>query len=374
MTNALAAPWMPPQWDDARVALIKKIICPPTAKAEDFEYFVAWCRRSGLDPMMKQAFLVERKAKDANGNWNVRHEPMAAEAGMAAVADAQADYLGMKAAVVYAGDVFAIDEAAQTIEHKWSVEAREKAGNRVIGAWAHARRQGRDTPLVFIRTEQRIQTRYDNGKQVPTSFWLKDTPGMIVKCARAMAYRLCYPNLFSGVPIREELGDDDSTPPAPLPPSSPSTSGVDRLAARLGVAPKPLVASSPATLTTSSVVATEPEPVPVHHFEPPPVPDAAPDTSPSSETTVPVAEAAAAKVLTRIEFGPHKGTFITDATLVQLQESIALGEHRLEEANSKTPPPKWVKPTQANIDAMEEEVGARAVRDLSSAPQGDEPF
>lgn len=363
MSTALAAPWTPPAWDAERIALVRKIICPPTARAEDFEYFVAWCKRTGLDPFVKQAYLVERKSKGPDGTWHVRHEPMAAEAGMAAVADAQADYLGIASAAVYAGDSFEIDEAAGTVRHVWSLELREKAGNRVIGAWAHAKRQGRTTPLVWLRVEQRIQTRYDNGKQVPTQFWTKDTAGMIAKCARAMAFRLCYPNLFSGVPIREELGDDDAPQPTQVESGQVQLDvrGADRLASKLGL----LKAQPPAAaaLVAAAAVATERftddelEQAAAEHAarteplmqEPPraspPVPDSPPDVTPSGETTAAL----------RVSFGPQKGKAITELTLVELDESIALGFRKVQE----NPQASWAAATRAAVQELMQEKDRR---------------
>jgi hypothetical protein len=203
--------WNAPEWTDERKALARKAVTPPSATEAEFEFFLAWCQRTGLDPFIKQAFLVERSSK-VNGEWVKKHEPLAAESGMAARADALPDFRGMKCGTVCAGDVFAIDEEAQTVTHKWNLADRLKAGGgtaKVIGAWAHAQREGRTIPITWLPIETRIGTRNDNGKQVATQFWAKDPAGMISKCARAEQYRRAYPNIFGGVFIREELREEE---------------------------------------------------------------------------------------------------------------------------------------------------------------------
>lgn len=335
--KALPAVWTPPVWDADRITLVQKIICPPSASTADFEYFVAWCQRTGLDPFVKQAYLVERRSKGENGQWNTRHEPMAAEAGMAAVADAQADFEGVAGAAVYEGDAFEIDEATQTVRtHVWSETVRAKHGHKLVGAWAHARRRGRITPIVWLRVEQRIQTRWDSEarKNVPTSFWAKDPAGMISKCARAMAYRLCYPNLFSGVPIREEIDADDAREEAAPRPTLPeSHAGLSRLSAKLGITPRTSAAASverpgdaqPETVATEEVVS--------------------PSTPPSRGTP-------ASGIIT---FGPSKGTPIAGATLVELEDSIQVGEEKIAES----PAARWVPTTRVCLEEMRAEVHRR---------------
>lgn len=211
VTRAMPSKWVEVEWTAERIALAKKAVCPPTATDAEFEFFIAWCRRTGLDPFIKQAYLVERWDTASNSK---RHEPMAAEAGMAARADAQADFLGMRSGVVYAGDEFILDEDTQTIVHRWTPELRAKSGNRVLGAWAHGRRIGREVEITYLTLESRIGKKRDG---TVTQFWARDPAGQLRKCARADQYRRLYPNLFAGVYIEGEVLDDrevDITPPS----------------------------------------------------------------------------------------------------------------------------------------------------------------
>ena len=211
VTRAMPSKWVEVEWTADRIALAKKAVCPPTATDAEFEFFIAWCKRTGLDPFIKQAYLVERWDTVSNIK---RHEPMAAEAGMAARADAQPDFLGMRSGVVYAGDEFILDEDTQTIVHRWTPELRAKGGNRVLGAWAHGRRIGREVEITYLTLESRIGKKRDG---TVTQFWARDPAGQLRKCARADQYRRLYPNLFSGVYIEGEILDErevDITPPS----------------------------------------------------------------------------------------------------------------------------------------------------------------
>lgn len=373
--------WAPPVWDSERVALVRKAIAPPTASAADVEFFIAWCKRTQLDPFVKQAYFVERKSKDQHGNWIVRHEPMAAEAGMAARADVEADFQGMRSSAVYAGDVFEVDADAGLVTHKWNLEARTKAGNKLVGAWAHARRKGRDVPIVWLTVEQRVQTRWDQEtkKQVPTSFWTKDAAGMIAKCARAMAYRLAFPNLFSGVFIREELEADEVTG-GPVPPSSapaPDTSAVNRLASKLGVVLPELKTEQTVTVgdmpsaarfvTVQSTVGKDPKVEVVRvddhggglsSFEPPraspPVPDAPPDMTPSGETTAAPPPREDQGPL--LSFGKRKGEPLASLSTVTLEEALQEARDRVAKAKGKE---TWLPAAKDGITLVEKEIETR---------------
>jgi phage recombination protein Bet len=334
--------WSPPTWDDERIALAKKAVTPPTASAAEFEFFIAWCKRTSLDPFIKQAYLVERRSKSPSGEWMTKHEPMAAEAGMAALADAQGDFAGIKCATVYAGDKFAIDEDAQRVTHQWDLESRSKAGHRVLGAWAHAQRHGRVVPIVWLPIEARIQTRFDRQKNTeePTSFWKKDPSGMIAKCARAMSWRLAYPNLFSGVFIPEEMRDDDDvvdSKPTPALPTGPVVSRTAEVAAKV-------IAKIGGT-----IVQRPPEPMPAPT---PPGPAATPPVN-SDEPVV--------------QRGTHKGKPLAGLEAAELNQAIA--EHTAGLA--KTTEPSARKQVEGWLAALRGEQQKRMDEAVKAEPGAD---
>lgn len=359
--------WEAPQWNEERRALLKRAIVPPTASEAEFEFFVAWCQRTGLDPFIKQAYLVERRAKGPDGNWNVKHEPLASEAGMAARADAMPDFRGMRCAAVYAGDEFMIDEDTQTVTHRWSVAAREAKGNRVIGAWAHAKREGRTIPITWLPLKTRIQTRYDKEarKHVPTAFWERDPEGMICKCARAEQYRRTYANIFAGVFIREEMPEEiDVTPEAP--PARSSSSRSDALAARLNVPKvsaepvptKPAAAPTPPAASRSTVNAppkTPPKGKPAAAPAPKASPPVGEQHAPPREPPA-VSEAPEPHRPMTIKVAGGGSVELGAATLPQLEQAAADGRAWLHHF----PGHKDTAVVRERLEAIRQEIAERA--------------
>ena len=49
-------------WSAERVELVKRTICPRGIGEDEFQLFIEQCKRSGLDPLLKEAFCVARRA------------------------------------------------------------------------------------------------------------------------------------------------------------------------------------------------------------------------------------------------------------------------------------------------------------------------
>ena len=311
------AEFVAPVWDDARIALAKKTICPPGTSDQEFEYFIAWSKRTGLDPFIQQSYLVPRREKNASGQWVEKKVPMAAVAGMAARADSMPDYRGMRSGIVYVGDHFFVDEDQGIVEHKWTLEARLKAGNKMIGAWAHAKRDGRHIPVTYLTQPER-----DPGNGSP--FWSPaKAPAQLRKCCEAEQYRKAYPNIFSGVYIEGEYErvERDVTPALTTSSGMPDAK-TDALKAKLGVK------------TVSPASATVPDPTPT-------------PTSKKSEELPPV---------THVRHGKHKGKALVDLSTPELEEALAVTKRSL--ADSK-PGGWWIEPFKESVEAMINELERR---------------
>lgn len=193
--------------------LLKKMYAPQGCTDLELDFFFAYCLRTGLDPVLKQAYLVKRsvQVKTAQGEqWVDKWEPMSSEAGMAAKADGLPDFRGMLDGVVYENDVFEMDNVAQTVVHK---SAHPSKRGKMVGAWAHVQREGRKVPITFLTLGERIQTKRDG---TPTQFWAKMAPGQLLKCCRAEQWRQGWPNIFGGQYVAEEMStheEIDVTPP-----------------------------------------------------------------------------------------------------------------------------------------------------------------
>ncbi len=346
-TTTVISPWEPPTWDQKRRELARKSVCPPATTDDEFDFFMAWCMRTGLDPFIQQAYLVPRRVKDAAGNWVEKMQPQAAVGGMAARADALPDFRGMRSGIVYAGDEFMVDENAEdskaAITHRWSLEARIKSGGKdwkkkPIGAWAHIQRVGRVVPVTYLTLEERKPLKND-GTPLASPFWTDDkAPAQLRKCCEAEQYRKGYPNIFGGTYIGGEMEHaqerEVNAPPAAV--TSP-TGKSDALRGRLGVKP----VDAPKTVNAGAV------------------PN--PDAKPEAKKPPPIDE---------IRFGPHKGTKIADASGIELEEALKVAHEQLANSTGKE---SWLKSVREGVDAIDAEIDRREKGDGSAEDTGAVP-
>jgi phage recombination protein Bet len=218
------------QWTDERIDLIKRTICPKGISTDAFMLFIEQCRRSGLDPLLKQAFCVERRQNIGtydSPQWVNKHEFQPAEAGMLARAERFPDYEGVSAAEVFAEDPVSIDYGRGEVDHKVTPTQRKGA---LVGAWARVQRKGKVPTVVWVDFSEYVQK---NGKGNAMAMWAKMPQTMIRKVARVAALRTAYPETFGGLYVAGERPDDvdtseDAETPAPvtrekpaLPPPAP---------------------------------------------------------------------------------------------------------------------------------------------------------
>jgi phage recombination protein Bet len=323
--------WKPVEWNAERIDLARKTYAA-TATKEEFEFFIEWCRQTGLNPFLKQAFLIPRRQKIGD-KWAEKHEPLAAEAGMAARADSMPDFRGMKAAVVYAGDTFGIDEVSQTIVHEWTLAERAKHGNRVVGAWAHAKREGREIEITYLTLESRIGK---TSEGQATKFWATDPAGQLKKCARADQWRRAYPAIFNGVYIQEEMDRDEyEVNSAPVPTVVRPNGKSEALKERIKKAANQTVDASKAAPKKEAKQTT---------------------------ATIPI---------DCVRFGPFKGTLIKDVGSADLEEAIKEANRGLAQATGKE---AWVGPVKEGIKAISDELDRREKEPVpeDEAPAPDE--
>lgn len=388
MTSSLMKQQQPgaiaaPVWTQEQRDLIRKTICPPNTTDLEFEFFVTWCAQTGLNPMLKQAWLVPRKQKNpSTGRYEEKMEPQVAEIGMRARADEMPDYRGISGDAVYEGDEFMVDAEAGTVVHKYSLSARKAAGNKLLGAWARVRRENREPSLAFISLESRIQTYWDNDKKqhVTTPFWLKDPAGQISKCARAHVLRLAYPNVFAGqyiegeAPPREEIEVND--PPAPAG-ASASEELEARLRGKLKVVPvkydvlpkeKPLASDTtipwedPKEQSKKAEAAVSEALNAVES-------KAKEEAKPAKKKEDPKEAKKSDLPITHLRFGKAAGTLLADCSTVELEEAIDVAKRGIASLGNEKP--RWLDSTLEGIKAAQAEIARRAQED-SDVP-GEEP-
>src|SRR3954465_1810456 len=103
-------------WTRERIDLVKRTIIPQGCGDDEFSLFMEQCRRTGLDPLLKQCYMVERRARVYNrqtrqDDWVNKFEFQASEGGMASRAASFPDFRGIMGAAVYSGDELEINAA-----------------------------------------------------------------------------------------------------------------------------------------------------------------------------------------------------------------------------------------------------------------------
>lgn len=202
-------------WTKEQSELIRRTVCPKGISEDAFALFMVQCKRSGLDPLLKEAFCVPRRAKVGN-DWVEQHVFQPAEAGMLSRAERFPDFKGVQASAVYAEDDILIDMGAGTVKHAFNPAKRK---GQLVGAWARAERAGKLPVVVWVDFQGYVQQ---------TPLWSKIPNTMIEKCARVAALRKAYPEAFGGLYIAEEMPEETKAAPEskarkapPLPPEDP---------------------------------------------------------------------------------------------------------------------------------------------------------
>ena len=172
------------------VAEIKRTICP---KATDQEAanFLQLCRYMGLNPFVRDAYLI--KYGDQAASMVVGKDAFCKRA------DAHPQFAGMESGViVQTGD-------KEPVHRKGTLVLKEE---NIVGGWARVARGDRkldtDTTVAF--------SEFSTGR----AMWLKMPAVMIEKVAIVKALRTAFPATFSGLYDQAEMGIDLNEDMEPL--------------------------------------------------------------------------------------------------------------------------------------------------------------
>jgi phage recombination protein Bet len=227
-------------WTKERVELVKRTICPKGISDDAFALFMEQCKRSGLDPLLKEAFCVPRRQK-VGDSWVEAHVFQPAEAGMLARAERFPDYRGCQASAVYAEDDIIMDQGRGEVTHKFNPAKRK---GQLAGAWARVERTGKMPTLVWVDFQGYVQQ---------TPLWSKIPTTMIEKCARVAALRKAYPEAFGGLYIAEEMPEEKPAtetraakkPPLPPPEDPPALAESNIIEAQFRAASEQVIGMAP---------------------------------------------------------------------------------------------------------------------------------
>jgi len=288
-------------WSHERCELVRRTICPKGIGDDEFALFIEQCKRSGLDPLLKEAFCVARKHNGGSRErpvWTTKYEFQPSEAGMLARAERFPDFKGIQASAAYAEDEIIVDQGKGEVLHRFNPVKRKGA---LAGAWARVVRADKLPVVVWLDF---------GGYAQQSPLWAKIPMTMIEKCARVAALRKAYPEAFGGLYVREEMPAeefDDAPKAAPY--------------EALGVSEVPLKATF--------AQAQEEMPLPAANDAPAGAP--------------------------LVGFGPHKGKAATALSDPELTETLALAREKLIE----NPKARWAKAMKENLALIEREAAQR---------------
>ena len=170
--------------DREKIDLIKQTVAKGATDLE-LDLFLHACKRTGLDPLMKQIYAIKR--------WNAKagKEEMAIQTGIDGyrlIADRTGQYAGSDEATYMVGEDGYPDVASVTVY-------------KLVG--------GVRCPFgSSARWKEYCQT---NKQGEPTAMWTKMPYLMLAKCAEALALRKAFPAELSGVYTHEEMMQADTS-------------------------------------------------------------------------------------------------------------------------------------------------------------------
>jgi phage recombination protein Bet len=347
-------------WNRERVDLIKRTICPKGISDDEFALFIEQCKRSGLDPLLKEAFCVARRQNVGNRerpNWVTKYEFQPSEAGMLARAERFPDFKGIQASAVFAEDEIIVDQGKGEVVHRFNPAKRKGS---LVGAWARVVREGKLPVVVWLDFAGYVQQ---------TPLWAKIPTTMIEKCARVAALRKGYPEAFGGLYVREEMPPEEFDPVAPHEEPAPATgNGTYEVLGKPGAvkASFPALVPAPAPAKEEKVVEkavkadkgakAEKASAPTQQLamDVPPAP-VTPEGKEAAAAAEAPAEAPAHSSATVVAFGPYKGKTASELSDEELSETIDMAHEKLMEQ----PKARWAKAMRENLAALEAETELR---------------
>lgn len=181
----------PQEWlSDENKRIIRKQFFPPNATDSDMQYCIAVAKSFNLNPILKQIFFVERKAK-INGGWHSKIEPLAGRDSFLTLAHRSGKFAGIKS------DCFLKDKPV-FINGEWQ-------NKKELVAIAQVYKKGHETPFeAEVRYDEYVQ-RTNDGRI--TKFWAEKPETMLKKVAESQALRKAFD--ISGLYSIDENEEDN---------------------------------------------------------------------------------------------------------------------------------------------------------------------
>jgi phage recombination protein Bet len=178
-----------------KVDLLKRTICRG-ATDDELELFLHACKRTGLDPFMRQIYAVKRKEWDPDAGCKV--EKMVIQTGIDGyrlIADRTDRYMpGREPTFTYNDNGNLLSATAYVKKRDKSGEWHEIAASALFDEYAGKKSGGE-----------------------PTMMWASKPHIMLAKCAEALVLRKAFPAELSGVYTKDEMDQADNPPAAARP-------------------------------------------------------------------------------------------------------------------------------------------------------------
>ena len=233
----------PQEWlSDENKRIIRKQFFPPNATDSDMQYCIAVAKSFNLNPILKQIFFVERKAK-INGEWHSKIEPLAGRDSFLTLAHRSGKFAGIKS------DCF-LKNKPVFINGEWQ-------NKKELVAIAQVYKKGHETPFeVEVRYDEYVQ-RTNDGRI--TKFWAEKPETMLKKVAESQALRKAFD--ISGLYSVDEVGEnEDKDDKLPQKLQTPKTQNLNEL---LSSSEKPNSSTVKQNLTVDEAEYIEAAPVEV---------------------------------------------------------------------------------------------------------------
>ncbi len=202
----------PDVWSEDEKALLeaaglvvrKKGKAPYYAPRPTVVAFISHCRRTGLDPIARQIYAIER-----GGKWGIQ----VSIDGFRLVAERSRQYAG-QAPIEWTAD-------GKTWVNVWLADEPPAAARATV------LRHDFEQPMVavarfssYVQLVDEYEGPYDNrrktGRKVPGDMWARMPEVMIAKVAEALALRKAFPQELSGLYTEDEMDQAlDASEPAP---------------------------------------------------------------------------------------------------------------------------------------------------------------